>query len=135
MFGVEPFESGVWYRDRRLALNYFDLLASRSAYTWQYIDSQLSTTFDGPCNFDQGKGRAQNSAPVKLGIIMTISMHSILHIAQAVTPFAAFCAACCGLIFFPSLLNRTRGGGARLRRPSRERTLITTDLSLLSIYS
>jgi len=29
----------------------------------------------------------------------------------------------CGLIFLPSLLKRTRGGGARLRRPSRERTL------------
>ena len=28
-----------------------------------------------------------------------------------------------GLIFLPSLLNLTRGGGARLRRPSRERTL------------
>ena len=32
-------------------------------------------------------------------------------------------AACCGLIFFPSLLNRTLGGGARFRRPSRDRTL------------
>lgn len=31
--------------------------------------------------------------------------------------------ACCGFTFFPSLLYRTRGGGARLRRPSRERTL------------
>lgn len=28
-----------------------------------------------------------------------------------------------GVIFLPSLLYRTRGGGARLRRPSRERTL------------
>lgn len=32
-------------------------------------------------------------------------------------------AVCCGLIFLPSLLYLTRGGGARLRRPSRERTL------------
>lgn len=32
-------------------------------------------------------------------------------------------AAWLGLIFFPSLLYLTRGGGARLRRPSRERTL------------
>jgi hypothetical protein len=32
-------------------------------------------------------------------------------------------AAWLGLIFFPSLLKRTRGGGARLRRPSTERTL------------
>ena len=33
-------------------------------------------------------------------------------------------AACwLGLTFFPSLLYLTRGGGARLRRPSRERTL------------
>jgi len=31
-------------------------------------------------------------------------------------------AAWLGLTFFPSLLYRTRGGGARLRRPSRERT-------------
>ena len=36
---------------------------------------------------------------------------------------AATLAACWGLIFLPSLLKRTRGGGARLRRPSRERTL------------
>lgn len=28
-------------------------------------------------------------------------------------------------IFLPSLLKRTRGGGARLRRPSRERTRTT----------
>jgi len=33
-----------------------------------------------------------------------------------------FAAACWGLIFFPSLLKRTLGGGARLRRPSRDRT-------------
>jgi hypothetical protein len=32
-------------------------------------------------------------------------------------------AAWLGLIFLPSLLNRTRGGGARLRRPATERTL------------
>lgn len=31
--------------------------------------------------------------------------------------------ACTGLTFLPSLLYRTLGGGARLRRPSRERTL------------
>ena len=43
--------------------------------------------------------------------------------ALAVAACAACCAACCGLIFLPSLLNLTRGGGARLRRPSRERTL------------
>ena len=35
----------------------------------------------------------------------------------------AVLAACCGLIFLPSLLKRTLGGGARFRRPSRERTL------------
>ena len=35
------------------------------------------------------------------------------------TPFAALS----GLTFLPSLLYRTLGGGARLRRPSRERTL------------
>lgn len=34
-----------------------------------------------------------------------------------------FAAPWFGLIFFPSLLYLTRGGGARLRRPSRERTL------------
>jgi len=33
-------------------------------------------------------------------------------------------AACSGLTFLPSLLYRTLGGGARLRRPSRERTLL-----------
>lgn len=43
-------------------------------------------------------------------------------LAYAVTPPAAL-AAWRGLIFLPSLLYRTRGGGARLRRPSRERTL------------
>lgn len=32
-------------------------------------------------------------------------------------------AACWGVSFFPSRLYRIRGGGARLRRPSRERTL------------
>lgn len=36
-------------------------------------------------------------------------------------PAATF-AACWGLTFFPSLLYLTRGGGARFRRPSRERT-------------
>ena len=35
----------------------------------------------------------------------------------------AFCAA--GEIFLPSLLKRTRTGGARLRRPTRERTRTT----------
>jgi hypothetical protein len=39
-------------------------------------------------------------------------------------PAAAVFACCCGVIFLPSLLKRTRGGGARLRRPSRERTLL-----------
>lgn len=34
-----------------------------------------------------------------------------------------FAGAWLGLIFFPSLLNRILGGGARLRRPSRDRTL------------
>jgi hypothetical protein len=33
-------------------------------------------------------------------------------------------AAWLGLIFFPSLLYLTRGGGARLRRPTTERTLM-----------
>jgi hypothetical protein len=33
-----------------------------------------------------------------------------------------------GLIFFPSLLYLTLGGGARLRRPSRERTLLKCKL-------
>jgi len=32
-------------------------------------------------------------------------------------------AAWFGVSFFPSLLYRTRGGGARLRRPSLDRTL------------
>ena len=32
-------------------------------------------------------------------------------------------AACVGFTFFPSLLYLIRGGGARLRRPSRDRTL------------
>jgi hypothetical protein len=36
-----------------------------------------------------------------------------------------------GVIFLPSLLYRTRGGGARLRRPSRERTLLV----FLSAYT
>ena len=35
-------------------------------------------------------------------------------------------AACCGLTFFPSLLYRTLGGGARFRLPSRDRTLKST---------
>lgn len=35
-----------------------------------------------------------------------------------------------GVIFLPSLLYRTRGGGARLRRPSRDRTLLV----FLSVY-
>ena len=42
--------------------------------------------------------------------------------APAAAPAAAR-AACCGLIFFPSLLYRTRGGGALFLRPSRDRTL------------
>lgn len=35
----------------------------------------------------------------------------------------AVLAACVGFTFFPSLLYLIRGGGARFRRPSRERTL------------
>ena len=51
------------------------------------------------------------------------------------TPSPHACAtfgpvACCGLIFLPSLLNRTLGGGARLRRPSRERTLMRVESAL-----
>ena len=38
----------------------------------------------------------------------------------------AVLAACVGLTFFPSLLYLIRGGGARFRRPSRERTLADT---------
>jgi hypothetical protein len=43
----------------------------------------------------------------------------------AFLPYAVvvLAAAWLGLIFLPSLLNRTRGGGARLRRPATERTL------------
>lgn len=39
-------------------------------------------------------------------------------------PAAGARAACVATIFLPSLLYRTRGGGARLRRPSRDRTLL-----------
>jgi len=46
------------------------------------------------------------------------------YAAAPPTPLAAP-RACCGLTFLPSLLYRTLGGGARLRRPSRERTLCT----------
>ena len=37
-------------------------------------------------------------------------------------------AACWGFTFLPSLLYLTLGGGARLRRPSRERTLFPVSL-------
>jgi hypothetical protein len=43
----------------------------------------------------------------------------------AAATFASSAAATAGLTFFPSF-HRTRGGGARLRRPSRDRTRTTT---------
>lgn len=45
-------------------------------------------------------------------------------VAAAAVAFASSAAATAGLTFFPSL-KRTRGGGARFRRPSRERTRTT----------
>ncbi len=45
----------------------------------------------------------------------------------AVAAFASSAAATAGFTFFPSF-HRTRGGGARLRRPSRERTRTTKEL-------
>jgi len=42
--------------------------------------------------------------------------------ASYCAPAAGALACCWGVIFLPSLLKRTRGGGARLRRPSRDRT-------------
>ena len=45
------------------------------------------------------------------------------YAAAPTAPGAAARTACSGLTFLPSLLYRTLGGGARLRRPSRERTL------------
>jgi hypothetical protein len=44
--------------------------------------------------------------------------------AAAAATFASSAAATAGLTFLPSF-HRTRGGGARLRRPSRERTRTT----------
>ena len=56
----------------------------------------------------------------------------LLYLGGALGPPAAPAA---GLTtFLPSLLNRTRGGGARLRRPSRERTLRSLDQSGSSYY-
>ena len=57
----------------------------------------------------------------------------LLYLGGAFGPPAAPAA---GLTtFLPSLLNRTRGGGARLRRPSRERTLRSLDQSMFFTLS
>jgi hypothetical protein len=52
-------------------------------------------------------------------ILLTPFINKTLLAPQAWATFAA----CCGLTFFPSLLYRTLGGGARFRLPSRDRTL------------
>lgn len=49
--------------------------------------------------------------------------------AAAVAALASSAAATAGLTFFPSF-HRTRGGGARLRRPSRERTRTTRNIKM-----
>lgn len=64
------------------------------------------------------------SMHLPIRVVLSCPMNSDFHHAYAYrAPPAAAAAACCGLTFLPSLLYRTRGGGARLRRPSRERTL------------
>lgn len=50
--------------------------------------------------------------------------------ATAAAPPAATLATWPGFTFLPSLLYRTLGGGARLRRPSRERTLCRVSILL-----
>lgn len=50
--------------------------------------------------------------------------NEIYAFAVPAAAFASSAAATAGLTFFPSF-HRTRGGGARLRRPSRERTRTT----------
>ena len=54
----------------------------------------------------------------------TVGCHRQINQVLAAAAFASSAAATAGLTFLPSF-QRTRGGGARLRRPSRERTRTT----------
>lgn len=47
---------------------------------------------------------------------------SLMPYDQKNSTYAAVLAACVGVTFFPSLLYRILGGGARFRRPTRDRT-------------
>lgn len=51
-------------------------------------------------------------------------VHNVTIYAFVPAAFASSAAATAGFTFLPSF-HRTRGGGARLRRPSRERTRTT----------
>ena len=53
-------------------------------------------------------------------------------LAAAPAALASSAAATAGFTFLPSF-QRTRGGGARLRRPSRERTRTTEGVDLVSL--
>lgn len=65
------------------------------------------------------RNTAVRSAEVTEGRVKSAIVRPVYERAAA----TAFCAA--GEIFLPSLLKRTRTGGARLRRPTRERTRTT----------
>jgi len=81
------------------------------------VSAALCSSLEIPCRVAASRNVISSSLPCSL------SFHrmNIRSGSRSVYACATF-AACCGFTFFPSLLYRTRGGGARFRRPSRERT-------------